>query len=88
MEVDGQGHELGQLIRAEGEEIRFVATRDHQGVTRTQRIGVWKRDHQIAARRQLAPANAFAKGAGIGLHPFKARAVVNLAVDASGKIGA
>jgi hypothetical protein len=51
-------------------------------------MSVWKRDHQIAARRQLAPANALAKGAGIGLHRFKARAVLDLAVDVSGKIGA
>ena len=81
VEVDGHCHELRQLVSAESEEIRFMATRNHQSVARAQRIGVRERCRQVAARRQLSTSDSFAKWAPIGLHRLEARTDVGLDVE-------
>ncbi len=81
VEVDGHCHELLQLVSAEGEEVRFMATRDNQSVARAQWIGVRKRCRQVAARRQLSMSDPFAKWAPIGLHRLEARTDVGLDVE-------
>jgi hypothetical protein len=56
MQVDDHGHNLSQLHSGEGEEIRFMATRDHQSVARAQ----WVRVRDAATRSLLAVSSALA----------------------------
>jgi len=81
LEVDDHCHELLQLVSAEGEEIRFMATRDLQSVARAQWIGVWERYRQVAARSQLSTSDPFAKWAPICLHRIEARTAAGLDVE-------